>query len=308
MADTVFRMGSRASRLALAQAREAQTALCTEMDVPKSSVPIIPISTKGDRVQDRPFRQIGGKGVFCRDLELALLDRTIDIAVHSLKDMPVQQPSGLIIDCVLRRSDPRDALISRTATCVAEIGRNDSVGTSSVRRQAQLRRIQPQLKIVELRGNIDTRIEKWDRGDAAHLILAMAGLKRLAVDHVPIHPIPVTEMLPAPGQGIICLERRCSDRTLADAFSRLNDRNTALMAAAERHFLAGLGGSCELPVGALALIEGECIELTGEHYPRSDSWRVSGMIADSFDNAKTAGRTLARRLIHGAGRAPVDRP
>ncbi len=266
------------------------------MGLPYSASRIVTITTTGDRVQDRALRHIGGKGVFCREIEQALLADSIDVAVHSLKDMPVQQPDGLVIDCFLRRQDPRDALISRTATKIAELQADQTVGTSSLRRRMQLLRLQPRLKVVDLRGNILTRLTKWKQGEVDHIILALAGIRRLGIDDFPVHPIPARTMLPAPGQGIICLERRCDDGALREAFRLANDTGASHMAAAERGFLEALGGSCDLPVAALSELTDHTLSITGEFFPLGAVQSVSGSVSGPRFNAARLGTSLAKML------------
>ena len=246
-----IRIGTRGSPLALAQAEEVRRLLEAAHDPPVSAT-IRVIATAGDRIQDRPLAEAGGnKGFFTKEIEEALMAGEIDLAVHSLKDMPTTLPAGLVLACVLPREDVRDAFISNTARTLADLPPGLTVATSSLRRQAQLRRLRPDIKVQPIRGNVETRLRKLEAGVADATILAMAGLKRLGLADKATAPIPVDVMLPAVAQGAIGIEIRAED-PIAELLAPLDHPPTALATAAERSFLARLDGSCRTPIAGLA--------------------------------------------------------
>ncbi|MFQ5622458.1 MAG: hydroxymethylbilane synthase [Paracoccaceae bacterium] len=255
--DTPLRIGTRGSPLALAQANEVRDRLSDAHDLPAGAFEIVVIKTTGDRVQDRPLGEIGGKGLFTKEIEEALLDGSIDIAVHSMKDMPVDQPDGLVLGCFLRREDVRDGFLSWKFAGLNELPAGAVVGTSSLRRRAQVLYRRSDLKVVEFRGNVQTRLRKLDEGVAQATFLAVAGLNRLGRHDIPLTPVPVEEMLPAVAQGAIGVEQRRDDRVTTPLLAAINDGATALRLAAERAFLAGLDGSCQTPIGGLAELDGK---------------------------------------------------
>jgi len=249
------RIGTRGSPLALAQAEETRARLlAAHPGLSAAQVEIQVIRTTGDRVQDRPLSEIGGKGLFTREIEEALLARHIDIAVHSMKDMPTVLPDGLAIVCLLQREDPCDVLISPKATSIKELPQGAAVGTSSLRRQALLLRARPDLRVVPFRGNVETRLAKLDAGEVDATLLALAGLKRLGLAGVTTSVIPTSEMLPAVAQGAIGIEARIDDAPVARLLAPLNHPSTEYCVRAERAFLAALDGSCRTPIAALAQI------------------------------------------------------
>ncbi len=260
-----FKIGTRGSPLALAQAHETRRRMMLAHDMSEDQFEIVVIKTTGDRVLDRPLGEIGGKGLFTKEIEDALLDGSIDCAVHSMKDMPVDQPGGLIVDCYLPREDPRDAFLSLTAHGLADLAPGTVVGTSSLRRRAQLCKARPDLNVVEFRGNVQTRLKKLDDNVAAATFLAMAGLNRLGLmDTVPAKPIETEDMLPAVAQGAIGIECRDSDDATRTLLAALNHAPTTARLAAERAFLAGLDGSCQTPIAALAELDGDRLTMRGQ--------------------------------------------
>ena len=240
-----FNIGTRGSPLALAQAYETRERLSTAFDLPHEAFAIQVISTTGDRIIDRPLKEIGGKGLFTREIEEAMLAGEIDIAVHSMKDMPTLQPAGLMLDTYLPREDVRDAFISLNTATLAELPEESVVGTSSLRRQAQLKLRRPDLKVVEFRGNLQTRLKKLGDKVADATFLAMAGLNRLQMDDVPRTAIEPEDVLPAVAQGAIGIERRADDLRAAEMLAAIHDGPTGQRLNAERAFLAALDGSCE---------------------------------------------------------------
>jgi hydroxymethylbilane synthase len=215
------------------------------------------IKTTGDRIQDRPLSEAGGKGLFTKEIEEALIASEADIAVHSMKDMPTLLPAGLAVTCYLPREDVRDALISGKAGSLSKLPAGAVVATSSLRRQAQVRHLRPDLAVVPIRGNVDTRLRKLAEGAADATLLALAGLKRLGLEGKAAAPVPIEEMLPAVAQGAIGVEIRADDARMAEVLGPVNDEPTALAVTAERAFLARLEGSCRMPIAALGeLAEG----------------------------------------------------
>ncbi len=266
--DTPLKIGTRGSPLALAQAHETRARLMAAHALPEAAFEIVVIKTTGDDRSlidaDRPLKEIGNKGLFTKEIEEAMLAGGIDIAVHSMKDMPTEQPKGLVLDCYLPREDTRDAFVSRHVATLADLAPGQVVGTSSLRRRAQLLNRRPDLKVVEFRGNVQTRLKKLDAGVADCTFLAMAGLNRLGMAEVASGAIGPEDMLPAIAQGAIGIERRAADDRVASLLAPLNDKPTTQRLSAERAFLAALDGSCETPIAGLALIEGEAIWLRGE--------------------------------------------
>ncbi len=261
---TRIRIGTRGSPLALAQSHEVRARLQKAHGLSDDAVTITIIKTTGDQVLDRPLADIGGKGLFTKEIEEALLGNEIDVAVHSMKDMQTALPDGLIVGAVLPREDPRDAFISLRHGGIGALPTGAAVGTSSLRRKAQLLSIRPDLRVIEFRGNVQTRLRKLEEGVAEATFLAVAGLKRLGLQDRITAPIPIEEMLPAVAQGAIGLEIRAGDATSAALVAPLNDAATALAVAAERAFLARLEGSCRTPIAGHAVLEGDRLSFRGQ--------------------------------------------
>lgn len=258
-----MRIGTRGSPLALAQAHETRSRLMAAHGLPEAAFSIEVIQTTGDAVQDRPLSEIGGKGLFTKELEVALFDRRIDIAVHSMKDVATMLPDGLALMAYLEREDVRDAFISPHCAAFDDLPVGAVIGTSSLRRKAQALARRPDLRIVEFRGNVQTRMRKLGEGVAAATFLACAGLKRLGAA-VEAAPIPADVMLPAVAQGAIGIEARADDEAAAALLAPLNHAETATRLAAERAFLRALDGSCRTPLAGLAVLEGGRIVFEGE--------------------------------------------
>ncbi len=296
-----LKIGTRGSPLALAQAFETRARLAAAFDLPHDAFAVVVIKVTGDVIQDRALKEIGGKGLFTREIEVALLEGSIDIAVHSMKDMPVAQPKGLLLDTYLPREDVRDAFVSLTHDRIADLAQGATVGTSSLRRRAQLLARRPDLKIVEFRGNVQTRLKKLGDNLAEATFLAMAGLNRLGMDNVKRTAIEVDEMLPAIAQGAIGIERRLDDSRIADMLVAIHDAPTGQRLAAERAFLAALDGSCETPIGGLADLAGGTLRLRGEIL-RTDGSEVlrDDATAPVADGAEL-GREMAAKLLKIAG-------
>lgn len=296
-----LKIGTRGSPLALAQAYETRNRLMAAHDLPEAAFQIVVIQTTGDRVQDRPLSQIGGKGLFTKEIEEDLLSGAIDIAVHSMKDMPVLQPDGLMLDCYLPREDTRDGFISQKYSALAELPPGAIVGTSSLRRKAQLLHRRPDLNVVEFRGNVQTRLRKLSEGVAEATFLAMAGLSRLNASDVPAHGIDVEDMLPAVAQGAIGIECRIADDRVRTMLSAIHDHPTGYRLAAERAFLAALDGSCQTPIAGLAELDGETLWLRGEILATDGSVSYSGARKGPIADGAAMGQALARELLAQAG-------
>lgn len=295
-----LRIGTRASALALAQAHETRDRLMAAHGLPEDVFEIVPMSTTGDRIQNRALKEIGGKGLFTREIEEALTKGEIDIAVHSMKDMPTIQPEGLVIDCFLPREDVRDAFVSPKARSIADLPQGAVVGSSSLRRRAQLLLRRPDLQLVEFRGNVQTRLRKLDEGVAEATFLAMAGLSRLGMTHVAQSAIDPGEMLPAVAQGCIGVERRVDDRDTASLLDAIADRDSGLRVTAERAFLARLDGSCETPIAGLAMLDGNEIWLRGEILRPDGSEALAGERRGAADQGQAMGTDLAAELLSRA--------
>lgn len=296
-----LKIGTRGSPLALAQAYETRARLMREHGLAEESMEIVVIKTTGDRILDRPLKEIGGKGLFTREIEEAMLSGEIDIAVHSMKDMPTIQPQGLALDCFLPREDPRDAFVSEKYERLSDLPAGAVVGTSSLRRRAQVAHVRPDLKIVEFRGNVQTRLQKLADGVADATFLAMAGLNRLGRPEVARSAIEVTEMLPAVAQGAIGIERRADDVRAALLLAAIQDVPTSNRLMAERAFLAELDGSCETPIAALAILEGTQVWLRGQILATDGSVAYAGERRGQIAQGGVLGEDLARELLAQAG-------
>jgi hydroxymethylbilane synthase len=292
--DRPLRIGTRGSPLALAQAHETRARLAASHGLPETAFEIVVIKTTGDRVLDRPLSEIGGKGLFTREIEDALLDGGIDIAVHSMKDMPTEQPDGLAITCYLPREDVRDAFVTLGEASLASLPAGAVVGTSSLRRRAQLRHRRPDLNVVEFRGNVQTRMKKLSDGVAEATFLAMAGLRRLGMDDIARAPIAVEDMLPAIAQGAIGIEQRLDDDRCSAMLAAIHDGPTGLRLAAERAFLKGLDGSCQTPIGGLAELDGGTLRLRGEILrPDGSECLIHALDGAVADGARIGAETAA---------------
>lgn len=258
-----FRIGTRGSPLALAQAYETRNRLMSAHGLPEDMFEIVVLSTKGDRITDRALSEIGGKGLFTEELENQLLSGELDIAVHSSKDMPTILPEGLHLSAFLPREDMRDAFIGRTAPKLLELPQGAVVGSASLRRQALIRRLRPDLSVVIFRGQVDTRLRKLEEGHADATLLAFAGLKRLGKDNVPTELLDPKEFPPAPAQGAIGVESRIGDARLDAFLAPINDRSTYDAVTCERAFLAALDGSCRTPIAGYATCDGEELHFSG---------------------------------------------
>ncbi|MEV8468910.1 hydroxymethylbilane synthase [Fluviibacterium sp. DFM31] len=300
-----LRIGTRGSPLALAQAHETRDRLAAAFELPPEAFEIVVIKTTGDDRAlidaDKPLKELGGKGLFTREIEQDMLSGKIDIAVHSMKDMPVLQPEGLVLDCYLPREDVRDAFVSPAHATLADLPEGAVVGSSSLRRRAQLAHRRPDLTLVEFRGNVQTRMKKLEEGVAQATFLAMAGLNRLQMTQVVRAAIAPEDMLPAVAQGAIGIERRADDSHAAALLEAIHDTPTGQRLAAERAFLAALDGSCETPIAGLAELSGGTLHLRGEILRTDGSESLTDAADAPVEDAAALGRDMAQRLLARAG-------
>jgi hydroxymethylbilane synthase len=293
-----LRIGTRGSPLALVQAHSVRGRLAAALGLAEEVIELIVMRTTGDLIQDRSLAEEGGKGLFTKEIEEALLDRRIDLAVHSAKDMPTMLPAGLVLAACLEREDARDVFVSRRAKSLAELSQAAALGTTSPRRQAIAKRVRPDLHIVPLRGNVETRLRKLDDGEVDATILALAGLKRLGLADRATNIMSTEEFLPAAGQGAIGIETREDDTRTRELLARIDHADTSTAVACERAFLAVLDGSCKTPIGGHADISGDTIYFRGllVHPEGSASCDHSahGPRADAIKIGSEAGRAIKR--------------
>ena len=297
-------IATRESLLALWQAKYVAHAL--EEAHPGLTVELLPVSTKGDQILDRPLVEIGGKGLFIKELEVILLEGKADIAVHSLKDMTAECPKGLTIAAVTKREDPRDAFVSNTYKTLEELPLHARVGTSSLRRQAQLLHMRPDLEIRSLRGNVQTRLRHLDEGDFDAIILAAAGLKRLELGERISSYISTEESIPAAGQGVMAIEARSDDEETLSLISFLHDEMVSSCISAERAFLAKVGSDCKVPAGIFAVPEANTIHARAFIASTDGKKLYRSMKVASADKAEELGRALATELLDAGGRKVLE--
>jgi hydroxymethylbilane synthase len=259
----IIKIGTRGSALALVQAHETRARLMAAHGLAEDAFSIEVISTSGDRIQDRPLAEVGGKGLFTKEIEEALLEGRIDLAVHSSKDMPTHLPDGLELSAFLEREDARDAFVGRGAKSLLDLPHGATIGSSSLRRQALLKRLRPDLSIVMFRGNVPTRLRKVEEGQVDGTILAIAGLRRLGMESAVSELLPLDSFPPAPGQGAIGIETRIGDTKMTALLAPVNHAETAAALACERAFLAVLDGSCRTPIAGYARVAGDRISFHG---------------------------------------------
>jgi hydroxymethylbilane synthase len=297
-----LRIATRKSQLALWQAEHVAALLRGAH--PGLEIELVPMVTQGDRIQDRSLAAIGGKGLFIKELEVALEEQRADIAVHSMKDLPGDLPAGLTIGAVLERADARDALLTASAGRLDDLPRGARVGTSSLRRQAQLLAARPDLKIEGLRGNVDTRLRRLDGGDMDAILLACAGLIRLGLESRITARLDPKTFLPAVAQGVIGIECRAADSRTLGLVTVLESQDTRIVMDAERAFAHRLGGSCQSPIAAYARLEGGSLLLDGLVAEPDGSRLVRDTVSGSIDDPAALGRLLAERILD-AGAGPL---
>ena len=291
----LLRIGTRGSKLALTQSEWVKAEI--EARHPDVQVTLVRIKTKGDKVLDSPLSKIGGKGLFVKEIEEALLRKEVDLAVHSMKDVPAVLPDGLGLSVFPPREDPRDALVCRGCTSLEGLPRRASVGTGSLRRSAQLLHVRPDLRVVPMRGNVDTRLRKLDSGELHAIVLAVAGLKRLKLSHRISHILHPETLLPAIGQGVLGLEMRQGDHVVHDCLAFLNHEETELTVRAERAFLKELEGGCQVPVAAHGRLDRDMMVLTGMVAELDGSVLIKDDMRGDRGDPEHVGIELARKLL-----------
>ncbi|MGI9381124.1 MAG: hydroxymethylbilane synthase [Methyloligellaceae bacterium] len=301
VSNSILRIGTRGSPLALMQAEETARRLIAAHELDEKQIKIVKIQTSGDRIADESLREFGGKGLFTKEIEIALMNEEIDLAVHSMKDVPTVLPDPLLIAAVLPREDVRDAFISRRYKSFSEMPSGAVVGTSSLRRQAQLRRMRPDLKVIEFRGNVQTRLKKLDSKVADATLLACAGLNRLGMENEISAPLETDEMLPAVAQGAIGIEIKSGDHRIHDIVTTLNDEETEIRIQIERDFLRILDGSCRTPIAGLAELDSDKIRFRGQILlPDGTECHDVDMEGD-MDQAAEIGIRAGEQLLQQAG-------
>jgi hydroxymethylbilane synthase len=304
MSTNLIRIATRKSPLALWQAEHVRERLLALH--PGLQVELLTMSTQGDRILDSPLAKIGGKGLFVKELEQGMLDGRADLAVHSMKDVPAELPEGLCIGAILEREDPRDAFVSVQYASVDELPEGARVGTSSLRRQCQLRATRPDLQILDLRGNVGTRLGKLDDGDYDAIVLACAGLKRLGLSARISRELPPEEMLPAIAQGVIGIECRVDDERVNSLIAPLNHVETRQRTAAERAMNATMAGGCQAPVAGYSVLNDGVIELRGLVGRPDGSRIIRGDVQGSPEHAAALGKQLADDLLARGARPILD--
>ncbi len=303
MSET-FTIGTRGSKLALWQANWVRAALMETH--PALRVDLIVIKTKGDKIQDVPLAKVGGKGLFVKEIEEALLSGRVDAAVHSMKDMPAEIPDGLCIGAVPEREDPGDVLISRTGLRFADLPNGARIGTSSLRRGAQLRHARPDIFIVSLRGNLDTRLKKLDTEGLDAIVLAAAGVKRMGLANRITEHIDEDLMLPAVGQGALCIEIRADDAETHRRVGKLDHPDTRCAVLGERAFLKRLEGGCQVPIGGFARVADGTFSMTGMVAGVDGREMIKETMAGPAAGAERIGRELAERLLESGAKEILE--
>ncbi len=299
-----LRIATRKSALALWQAEHVAAKLAAFAEV--DAVELVPLSTRGDEILDRSLQKIGGKGLFIKELEIAMENGDADIAVHSMKDLPAELPAGFCVAATMTRANYRDALVATKGVSLQSLPENARIGSSSLRRQAQLHMLRPDLRVESLRGNVNTRLAKLEHGDYDAIILAAAGLERLQLEHHISHAFSADEMLPAAAQGVLGIECHESRSDVRDLLSRLDDPDTVKTTIAERTIARELQASCQSPVAAFAEIDGEDMSVTAlVALPDGSQFIREQVVGDANDPA-ALGEVLAARLIAGGARELLD--
>jgi hydroxymethylbilane synthase len=294
-----LRIGTRGSKLALVQSTWVKAKI--EQKYPNTRVEVVTIKTTGDAILDAPLSKVGGKGLFVKEIEDALLKGRIDLAVHSMKDVPAELPEGLVLSTFPEREDPRDAFVSTHYQTLNLLPYGSRVGTSSLRRAAQLLNVRPDLEVVSLRGNIDTRLRKLAAGEFQAIILAAAGLRRFGLADRISQVLSTDQMMPAIGQGALGLELRADDTKTIDLLDFLNHEPTRITVGAERAFLKALQGGCQVPIAAFAQLSGQLLNLQGMVAELDGSSLLKDRLTGNKDNAKNLGINLARKLLDAGG-------
>lgn len=299
-----IKIGTRASLLAVTQSTWVKNQI--EAQYPETSVELVKITTKGDKILDVPLAKVGGKGLFVKEIEDSLLEEQTDLAVHSMKDVPTDLPEGLHVAIVPKREIPQDAFIAVKYSSIDDLPQGATIGTSSLRRKAQLAALRPDLRIEDLRGNLDTRLRKLDEGQYDAIILAAAGLNRLGMRERITALFTPEQMLPAIGQGSLGIELRKSDKDLLAGMQFLHHRETAVAVTAERAFLLRLEGGCQVPIGAHATLTGDKVTLSGLIASVDGRQIIREQATAPQDQAEQLGRSLAETLLDRGGKAILD--
>lgn len=297
--QNVIKIGTRASLLAMAQSTNIKNLI--ESRYPKVFVELVKIVTKGDKILDVPLAKVGGKGLFVKEIEDAILRHDVDIAVHSMKDVPAELPDGLHLGIITKREDPRDAFISNEYQTLRDLPQGARIGTSSLRRKSQIAKIRGDLVISDLRGNLDTRLRKLDEKQYDAIILAAAGLNRLKLSSRVASFLNPTEMLPAVGQGAVGIELRQADADLFESLSFLADETTAVAVRAERAFLHRLEGGCQVPIGAFAQLKDKELTITGLIASVDGAKMLKQTLNGAVVDAEKLGVQLAEELLANGG-------
>ncbi len=301
MQSLKINIGTRGSPLALWQANKVRELLMSSHGLNEAQVVIHIIKTSGDKIQDKALRAFGGKGLFTKEIEEALVDKRIDIAVHSMKDMPTQLPDGLEISCYLKREDVRDAFLSPKAETLLDLPQGAVLGSSSLRRQAQVMRLRPDIQVVTYRGNVETRLRKLKEGEVDATLLACAGLKRLGMEDVITSCVEIDDMMPAIAQGAIGIEQRSGDDLIRELLTPLNHKPTEVCVKTERAFLRRLDGSCQTPIAGLAELNEDQIVFVGEILKPDGSLHFEASGETAIKDGEKLGRELAEQLLQQAG-------
>ena len=304
MAARVFVVGTRGSRLALRQTELVSDALGARF--PDIELQVREVRTEGDRRPDEPLARIGGQGVFVKELEAALLRREIDLAVHSLKDVPGELSAGLTLAAYPQRADPRDALVTRDGARLIDLPPGARIGTGSARRAVQLRALRADLRPVEIRGNVDTRVRKVDSGEFDAAVLAVAGLERLGLLDRAAEVFDADVLLPAVGQGALAVEARADDAEVIELLTAIDDHQTRVACSAERAFLRRLGGGCLLPFGALGRVDGETLRMDGFISDAEGKRILRAQSSAPIADPEAAGTALAESLLDQGAAAFVE--
>ena len=300
-----IRIGTRGSQLALWQAKWVQSRILSLE--PDATVELITIKTVGDKILDVPLAKVGGKGLFVKEIEEAILDGRVDLAVHSMKDMPSEMPEGLVIGAVPEREMPLDVLLSREHHRLSELPDGARIGTSSLRRAAQLLALRPDVHIVPLRGNLDTRIRKLDTEDLDAIVLAAAGVRRLGLQDRITEYLDVQRMVPAVGQGALCIESRDDDDVLRPILKAMEDRDTRITVTAERAFLSRLEGGCQVPIAGHGILETDRLHVTGLVADLEGKTVIRESLEGPPEDAERIGTELADMLLSKGAKEILDK-
>ena len=301
MQTKAYQIGTRGSPLALAQAHETRNRLMRAHGLPEEAFEIVVLSTTGDRITDRALSEIGGKGLFTYEIETKLQSGELDFAVHSSKDMPTKLPDGLELVAFLPREDVRDVFLSHKAPRLAELPTGAMVGTASLRRQALVRKLRPDLQVKIFRGQVDTRLRKLAEGDADATLLAYAGLKRLGKPEIAVEVLDVATFPPAPAQGAICIEARSDDAEIRRFLAPVNHADTYAAVSCERAFLEVLDGSCRTPIAGYAIVDGDRLQFSGMILTPDGQTHYSIVDDGHVDQAREIGRRAGQSLLERAG-------